>query len=81
MSAAGNAGGQGEFRGGPGGGGLGGFGQNIAQTTEIVLNAPITPWIVAGAIGLAILGGLVAGSFGGWRAARLSPVEALRAVA
>lgn len=81
VSAAGNAGGQGEFQGGPGGGGLGGFGQNIAQTTEIVLNAPITPWIVAGAIGLAILGGLVAGSFGGWRAARLSPVEALRAVA
>lgn len=69
------------FQGVPGGGAPGGFGQNVAEATEIVLNAPITPWIVAGAIGLAILGGLVAGAFGGWRAARLSPVEALRAVA
>ncbi len=31
--------------------------------------------------GLAVLGGLVAGAFGGWRAARLSPAEALRSVA
>jgi len=32
-------------------------------------------------VGLAVLGGLVAGAFGGWRAARLSPAEALRSVA
>lgn len=30
---------------------------------------------------LAVAGGLVAGAFGGWRAAKLSPAEALRAVA
>ncbi len=64
---------------GPGGGGPGGiFSQ---QTTEIVLQAPVTLWVVAAALGLAVLGGLVAGAFGGWRAARLSPAEALRSVA
>ena len=31
-------------------------------------------------VGLAIAGGLIAGAFGGWRAARLSPAEALRSV-
>jgi ABC-type lipoprotein release transport system permease subunit len=36
--------------------------------------------LVAVAIGLAVLGGLVTGSFGGWRAARLRPAEALRRV-
>jgi putative ABC transport system permease protein len=33
------------------------------------------------AVGLAILGGLLAGAIGGWRAARLRPAEALRSVA
>jgi len=32
------------------------------------------------AIALAVLGGLLAGSLGGWRAARLRPAEALRRV-
>jgi ABC-type antimicrobial peptide transport system permease subunit len=32
------------------------------------------------AVGLAIAGGLLAGAFGGWRAARLRPAEALRRV-
>ena len=49
-------------------------------TTEIVLSAPLTLWVVVAAVGLAVLGGLVAGAFGGWRAARLSPAEALRSV-
>jgi ABC-type antimicrobial peptide transport system permease subunit len=69
--------------GGAAGGGPGGqaFGQAAAQTaTEIVLQAPVTLWVVGAAIGLAIIGGLLAGAFGGWRAARLSPAEALRAV-
>lgn len=65
---------------GPGGGGPGG-GIFSQQTTEIVLQAPVTLWVVAAALGLAVLGGLVAGAFGGWRAARLSPAEALRSVA
>jgi putative ABC transport system permease protein len=50
-------------------------------TAEVVLNAPITISVIAIAIGLAILGGLLAGAIGGWRAARLRPAEALRSVA
>jgi putative ABC transport system permease protein len=70
---------------GPGGGGpggMGGFGgAQAAQTaTDIVLQAPLTIGVILAAIGLAIAGGLVAGAFGGWRAARLSPAEALRSV-
>lgn len=66
---------------GGGAGGPGGFGQSLASSAEIVLHAPITPWVVLAAIGLSLLGGLVAGSFASWRAARLSPSAALRAVA
>lgn len=73
-SAAGDA--------GPGGrGGPGGFGQTAAATADIVLRAPVTPSIIAAAVGIAVLGGLLAGAFGGWRAARLSPAAALRSVA
>ncbi|MDR5699488.1 ABC transporter permease [Agromyces aerolatus] len=50
-------------------------------TTEVVLNAPVTAWVIAIAIGLAVLGGLIAGAVGGWRASRLRPAEALRSVA
>jgi putative ABC transport system permease protein len=46
-----------------------------------VLNAPVTISVVAIAIGLAVLGGLLAGAIGGWRASRLRPAEALRSVA
>lgn len=73
--------------GGPGGmGGMGrpgGFAAGVAQESagEVVLNAPFTPWVILAAVGLAIAAGLVAGAFGGWRAARLSPAEALRSVA
>lgn len=69
--------------GGPGGQGgpAGGFAQAMQQgATEIVLHAPVTLWVVVAALGLAVVGGLVAGAFGGWRAARLSPAEALRSV-
>lgn len=64
-----------------GGGGFGGMSQTITSSADIVLNAPITPWILLAAVGLALLGGLLAGSFAAWRAARLSPAEALRTVA
>ncbi|KHK98501.1 membrane protein [Microbacterium mangrovi] len=66
---------------GPGGGPGGGF-TRLAQAaaSEITLHAPVTVWILAAAVGLAVLAGLIAGAFGGWRAARLSPAEALRAV-
>jgi ABC-type antimicrobial peptide transport system permease subunit len=71
---------------GPGAGGEGApmgrvdFAGAVQQTTDIVLQAPITVWVVVAAVGIAVLGGLVAGAFGGWRAARLSPAEALRSV-
>ena len=74
---------------GPGGDGgataSGPFGDRLADaagaTTEVVLNAPVTISVVAIAIGLAVLGGLLAGAIGGWRASRLRPAEALRSVA
>lgn len=72
------------MQGGPGGGGGGfggGFGQAAQTAQDVVLHAPLTPGIIVAAVGLAVLGGLVAGAFGGWRAARLSPAEALRSVA
>lgn len=78
-AAAGAAqGGRGGMSGGPTGGG-GMF--QTQQAADIVLQAPFTPWVLIAAVGLAVLGGLVAGAFGGWRAARLSPAEALRSVA
>lgn len=80
-----DAGGVGPGGFGPGSGdfGTGGFGDPGASSaaSEIVLNAPLTGWILVLAVGLAVVAGLVAGAFGGWRAARLSPAEALRSVA
>lgn len=70
-------------QGGPGGmmpGGPGAFGGASQTSTDVVLSAPFTLWIVLAAVGLAVGAGLVAGAFGGWRAARLSPAEALRSV-
>jgi putative ABC transport system permease protein len=52
-----------------------------ANTVAVHLSAPVTISIVVIAVGLAILGGLVAGGFGGWRAARLRPAAALSKVA
>ena len=73
------AAGPGGMGGGPTGGGGGMFSTQTAA--DIVLQAPFTPWVLVAAVGLAILGGLIAGAVGGWRAARLSPAEALRSVA
>ncbi|QAY72117.1 FtsX-like permease family protein [Agromyces protaetiae] len=69
--------------GGPGGGGgpFGALREAASSTTEVVLNAPVTVSVILIAIGLAVLGGLIAGSIGGWRASRLRPAEALRSVA
>ena len=57
---------------------------NAARTAGTVtehLHAPVTIAIIIVAVGLAILGGLIAGAFGGWRAARLRPADALSKVA
>lgn len=58
----------------------GGFDQVAQAASDIVLSAPLSLWIVVTALLLAVAGGLIAGAFGGWRAARLSPAEALRAI-
>jgi ABC-type antimicrobial peptide transport system permease subunit len=64
-----------------GGGPLGavfGQGQIVSGSTDVVLEAPVSLGLVGLAIGLSILAGLLAGSVGGLRAARLRPAEALR---
>jgi putative ABC transport system permease protein len=49
----------------------------LPQTASIVSTS--VPWeLLAEALGIAVLAGLTAGAFPAWRAARLSPVEALR---
>jgi putative ABC transport system permease protein len=62
--------------------GAAGFGQGAvaAGSRVVTLDAPVDVSLLALAIGLALLGGLVAGGFGGARAARLRPAEALRSV-
>ena len=56
------------------------FGQGdvTSGSTDISLGAPVDARLLLIAIGLAVLGGLIAGSAGGLRAARLRPAEALR---
>ncbi|NUP24275.1 MAG: ABC transporter permease [Streptomyces sp.] len=69
--------------GGPGGGGFGGGGpgrQTASTTLDVALTAPVSLTTVALAVGLAVTGGLIAGAFGGWRASRLRPADALRRV-
>jgi ABC-type lipoprotein release transport system permease subunit len=58
-------------------GGLGGPAASAAHTVSVHLTAPVTLEAVGLALLLAILGGLVAGAFGGWRAVRLRPAAAL----
>jgi ABC-type lipoprotein release transport system permease subunit len=91
----GGAGGGGGFGGGGGGGGAGGGGGggggtfagrfaraagNATHTVSVHLTAPVTGEVVGAAVLLAIAGGLIAGAFGGWRAARLRPAAALSRV-
>jgi ABC-type antimicrobial peptide transport system permease subunit len=60
--------------------GLGPFGQGKvnAGSTEVLLGAPLDVGLLALAVALAVLGGLLAGGAGGLRVARLRPAEALR---
>ncbi|ORT58818.1 ABC transporter permease [Streptomyces sp. CB03238] len=67
---------------GPGGGGGAGPVRDAAsRAVDIALTAPVSLTTVALAVALAVAGGLVAGGFGGWRASRLRPADALRRVA
>ncbi|MFF3749926.1 ABC transporter permease [Streptomyces sp. NPDC002018] len=73
---------------GGGGGGGGGFGGGMAgggparqattKALDIALTAPVSLATLGIAVGLAVAGGLIAGGFGGWRASRLRPADALR---
>jgi putative ABC transport system permease protein len=54
---------------------------NTASTVAVHLSAPVTITAIVLAVALAVLGGLIAGGFGGWRAARLRPAAALSKVA
>jgi ABC-type antimicrobial peptide transport system permease subunit len=76
--------GGGGFGGGSGGGGGGGGFRRLAadasNAVTVHLNAEITLAAVALAVVLEIAGGLIAGGFGGWRAARLRPADALARV-
>jgi putative ABC transport system permease protein len=86
-------GGAGGAGGGFGGGGTAGTGgtnpfrggftnaAHSASTVAVHLSAPVTITAIVLAVGLAVLGGLIAGGFGGWRAARLRPAAALSKVA
>ncbi|MFC0846509.1 ABC transporter permease [Streptomyces noboritoensis] len=72
---------------GGGGGGNGGFGggggfgrRTAAKAVDIALTAPVSVTTIGLAVALAVAGGLVAGGFGGWRASRLRPADALRRV-
>lgn len=77
-SAAGQAGGPGG--GGGGGAFMGGPGRQAAKSLEVALTAPVSVTTIAVAVALAVAGGLIAGAFGGWRASRLRPADALRRV-
>ena len=59
---------------------FGPFGQGSVEptATEVALDAPISATTALWAVGLALLGGLVAGAVGSLRAARLRPADALR---
>lgn len=75
------SGAQGGEGGGFGAGRPAGLADAADSAVDVALQAPISLWIVLAAIGLAVLGGLIAGVVGGRRAARLRPVEALRSLA
>ncbi len=81
----GGSGGGGDGFGGGGGGGGGGFFNHAATTANhtvtVPLSAPVSTNVILLAVVLAVAGGLIAGMFGGWRAARLRPAAALSKVA
>jgi ABC-type antimicrobial peptide transport system permease subunit len=85
-------GGAGGAGGAPGGGGTGGSGggspfaafrnaETAAHTVAVHLVASVSGSVIILAVVLAVAGGIIAGVFGGWRAARLRPADALSKVA
>jgi hypothetical protein len=64
----------------PGAGPLRGALAAANRTLTVPFTAPLNARLFVLAIALALVGGVLAGSVGGWRAARLRPAEALRRV-
>ncbi|MFC5800897.1 ABC transporter permease [Streptomyces formicae] len=62
--------------GGPGGAAR----ESASKALDIALTAPVSLTTIGLAVALAVAGGLIAGGFGGWRASRLRPADALRRV-
>ena len=66
------------------GGGSDSFGLGAATartlTDQVALTAPVALSVLLLGLLVAVLGGLVAGAAGGWRAARMRPADALRQV-
>jgi putative ABC transport system permease protein len=54
---------------------------SVSHTVAVPLHPSITAGVIVLAVVLALLGGLLAGSFGSWRIARLRPADALARVA
>ncbi|MFD7713713.1 ABC transporter permease [Streptomyces sp. NPDC059786] len=79
-TSGGGGGGGGGFGGGPGGGQGGPGRQAASKALDVALTAPVSLSTIAVAVVLAVAGGLIAGAFGGWRASRLRPADALRRV-
>jgi ABC-type antimicrobial peptide transport system permease subunit len=56
-----------------------GLAQSTAQTTaNLTIHAHISMSTLLLGVGFALIGGLIAGLIGSWRAARLAPATALR---
>lgn len=75
--------GGGRFAGAGAAGRPGGFAHSaldLTHTVMVPLSAPLQGSTIALAVVLAIAGGVVAGMFGSWRAARLRPAAALRRI-
>jgi ABC-type antimicrobial peptide transport system permease subunit len=56
------------------------LGVDVARTAsrEISLSAPVSPTVLVLGLGLALLGGVLAGAAGAFRASRLRPADAMR---
>ena len=57
------------------------FSPTTSHTVAVPLSASVTLTALVAAVVLAVVGGLLAGSFGSWRIARLRPADALARVA
>jgi len=64
-----------------GSGGQQSFSPTATHTVAVPMSASVTAGAIVVAVLLALAGGLLAGSFGGWRIARLRPADALARVA